>query len=173
MLSGAWTTADETTVANFMADANIIENNKCLLLSATTLSAMRYFDIAKYRLLLDNALSDEVKVRVRAIVGLVFVHIAHPERTKFYPEVATRLQLMLDIQNFVNQLELLQSQLFLSLETKRIEQNLQNEIIPQVMKRIEHLHIDRSLGLDEIKDKLSEADLNPEWDEDGRHARIC
>lgn len=172
-LSGAWTTADETTVANFMADANIIENNKCLLLSAATLSAMRYFDIAKYRLLLDNALSDEVKVRVRAIVGLVFVHIAHPERTKFYPEVATRLQLMLDIQNFVNQLELLQSQLFLSLETKRIEQNLQNEIIPQVMKRIEHLHIDRSLGLDEIKDKLSEADLNPEWDEDGRPSKLA
>ena len=172
-LSGAWTVADETAVANFMANREVIENLKCLVLSATTLSAMRYFDIAKYRVLLDNALSDEIKIRVRALVGLIFVHIAHPERTLLYPEVSTRLRLMLDIPSFASQLELLQSQLFLSLETKRIERNLQEEIIPQVMKRIEKLHIDRSLGLDEIKDKLSEADLNPEWEEDGRPSKLA
>lgn len=171
-LSGAWTVADETAVMNYMNLDDVVENKKCLLLSAATLSAMRFFDIAKYRLLLDFALADEVKIRVRALVGLIFVHLSHPERMKLYPEVETRLRLMLDIPTFAKQLEMLQTQLFLSLETKRIERNLQDEIIPQMMKRMKDLHIDESLGMDELKEKLTEADLNPEWDENGQPTEL-
>ena len=171
-LSGAWTVADETAVIDYMNQDDVVENKKCLLLSAATLAAMKYFDIAKCRLLLDFALADEVKIRVRALVGLIFVHLSHPDRMKSYPEVETRLRLMLDIPSFAKQLEMLQAQLFLSLETKRIERNLQDEIIPQMMKRMKDLHIDESLGMDELKEKLTEADLNPEWDEKGQPTEL-
>lgn len=63
----------------------------------------------------------ETKLRVRALTGLVFVHIVHASRLAMYPEVEARLKLMSDLPSFVSELELLQTQMFLSLETKRIE----------------------------------------------------
>lgn len=172
-LSGAWTLSDETAVADFMAADHVSENHKCLLLSAATLAAMRFFDIAKYRLLLDYALSPDCKLRARALTGLCFVHIVHPGRAALYPEVDARLKLMADVRSFVRELELLQMQLFLTLETKRIERSLQDEIIPRMMKRMESLRLDRSLGLDDLKAKLSEVDLNPEWEEDGTPSKLA
>lgn len=164
-LSAAWIADDELTVSNFMADHNVAENEKCLLLSATTLAAMHFFDIAKYRLLLDYALSTNMRLRVRAIVGLIFTHIMYAERITFYPDVMARLQLMSDIPQFINEIESLQVQLFLSLETKRIEHNLQEEIIPQMMKRLDELHIVKGNGTDEQNEEMGEFDFNPEWSE--------
>ena len=63
-------------------------------------------------------------------------------------------------------------QLFLSLETKRIERNLQEEIIPQMMKRIEKLNIDSNTGLDELNEKLSEEDFNPEWSDNAQDKKL-
>ena len=171
-LSGAWTADEETAAANYMATDNIPAEHKALLLSAATLAAMRFFDVAKYRLLLDNALVLDTQLRVRALTGLVFVHIVHASRLAMYPEVEARLKLMSELPSFVSELELLQTQMFLSLETKRIEKNLQNEIIPQMMKRMKDLHIDKSLGIDEIKERLEGADFNPEWNNDGKPSKL-
>lgn len=75
---------------------------------------------------------------------------------------------MCDLPRFSKEIEHLQMQLFLSLETKRIERNLQEEIIPQMMKRIEKLNIDTNTGLDELNEKLSEEDFNPEWSDNAQ-----
>lgn len=165
--------AEEIAVTDFLANPSVDVYRKSLALSALTLSAMRFFDIAKYRILLDYALDSAVQLRVRAMVGLVFVHQSHPESLKRYPDTEARLRLMGDVPGFVSELEMLQAQLFLTLETKRIERNLQDEIIPRMMKRMENLRLDRSLGLDELKEKLSEVDLNPEWEVDGTPSKLA
>lgn len=172
-LSGKFSADDEINVADLLTGDDFNTNEKCVVLSALTLSGMRYFDVAKYRLLLDNSLVADARLRVRAMVGLLFVHFMHGERLAQYPDVYARLQLMADVPSFISELELIQAQLFLSLETKRIEQNLRDEIIPRMMDRMRHLKIDRSLGLDELKDKLSEIDLNPEWEEDGTPSKLA
>lgn len=171
-LSSAWTADDELTVANYMSSNMVDEIDKCLLLSATTIAAMQFFDIAKYRVLIDAALSTSVKLRVRALVGLIFTHIIHAERITLYPDVNARLDLMCDLPRFSKEIERLQMQLFLSLETKRIERNLQEEIIPQMMKRIEKLNIDTNTGLDELNEKLSEEDFNPEWSDNTQDKKL-
>lgn len=164
-LSGTWSADDELSVANYMASTTATEVDKCLLISATTLAGMLFFDIAKYRVLLDTALSANTKLRVRALVGLIFTHIMHAERIALYPNTVARLEQMGGLPHFLKELELLQMQLFLSLETKRIEHNLQEEIIPQMMKRIEKLNIDNNTELDDLNEKLNEADFNPEWND--------
>lgn len=171
-LSAAWTADDELTVADYMANNAVDEIDKCLLLSATSIAAMQFFDIAKYRILIDAALSTNVKLRIRALVGLIFTHIVHAERIALYPDVNTRLDLMCDLPRFSKEIERLQMQLFLSLETKRIERNLQEEIIPQMMKRIEKLNIDSNTGLDELNEKLSEEDFNPEWSDNAQDKKL-
>lgn len=163
--SGKFTSDTEIAVNDCLTNTDVRVEAKSLVLSALTLSAMRFFDIAKYRLLLDNVLNADCTLRVRAIVGLIFVHLIHTERLELYPDVTARLTLLTDIPEFTGALELLQFQLFLSLETKKIEKNLRENIIPQMMKSIKHLRLDRSLGLDDLKEKLSEAELNPDWKE--------
>ena len=163
--SGAWTADDVAAVFNFLTNDEVSEEQKCIALSATTLSAMKYFDIAKLRILLDQALSNAVKLRVRAMVGLIFVVARFPERLALYPQVSAQLQLMADSKDFRSELFMLQLQLFISLETKRLERNLEENIIPKMMKQMETLRIDSSIGLDELNEKLSESDLNPAWND--------
>lgn len=170
--SGQWTAREETAVSDFLSSDTGDGTGRLLVVSAMTLGAMSFFDVAKYRVLLDAVLSTDDALRIRALAGLVFVHIAHSDRLQLYPDVEARLKLMADVKGFRTELELLQMQLFLSLETKRIERNLREEIIPQVMKRLKDLRIDRSLGLDEMKEKLDKADLNPEWEADGKPSKL-
>lgn len=172
-LSGPLSTAEETALSSFLLSDSEGSDGRLLAASALTLSGMRFFDIAKFRILLDASLSSDAALRVRALTGVVFVHMAHPDRLQLYPEEKARLQLMADVKGFRNELEMLQAQLFLSLETKRIERNLREEILPQMMKRLENLRIDRSLGIDEMSEKLSEADLNPEWEADGTPSKLA
>lgn len=172
-LSGMLSSEEESAVRDYLMSGKVLSEGKCLAISALTLSAMRFFDISKYRILLDCVLVPHAELRARALVGLVFVHLAHPDRLAYYPEVEARLRLMADVPGFGTELEMLQAQLFLSLETKRIERNLRDEILPQMMKRVKDLRLDRSIGLEEIKDKLTEADLNPEWEEDGTPSRLA
>jgi len=171
-LSGHLTTAEETALDEYILSDNGDPAGRLLVTSALTLGGMLFFDIAKFRILLDASLSPDPALRVRALTGMVFVHIAHPGRLALYPDALTRLRLMADMKDFKKELEMLQTQLFLSLETKRIEKNLREEILPQMMKRMKNLRIDRSLGIDELKDKLSEADLNPEWEDDGTPSKL-
>lgn len=171
-LSGQLTTAEETVLDEYLLDEGGESTGRLLVTSALTLGGMLFFDIAKFRILLDTSLSTDPALRVRAITGILFVHMAHPGRLALYPEVRTRLCLMADSERFKRELEMLQAQLFLSIETKRIEKNLRDEIIPQMMKRMENMRIDRSLGIDELGEKLGEADLNPEWEDDGTPSKL-
>ena len=167
-LSGAWTADDETAMTDYMVSDAYPLINKCLLVSAVTLSAMKFFDLAKYRFLLDYSMSDQVELRVRALTGVIFVHICHAERIALYPEIEGRLRLMSEIPNFVREIEMLQMQLFLSMETKRIERNLQTEIIPEMMKRMQNIKIDESTAVEDLQEKFAESELNPEWESDDK-----
>lgn len=171
-LSGSLSSTDETLLSDYVASTDENSEGRLLVISALTLSTMRFFDIAKYRILLDASLSMDVAMRVRALTGVVFVTMSHADRLVLYPEIEARLQLMSDVKGFRTELEMLQTQLLLSLETKRIERNLREEILPQMMKNIENLRIDKSLGIENIKEKLSEADFNPEWGDDNSAAKL-
>lgn len=172
-LSDAWSSEDEASVFGFLHDKDIPSHLKALALSAITLSALQFFDIAKYRQLLGAAQRPDPLLRVRALVGLVFIHMAHPGRPMRYPDIEAQLSLMSDNLQFKAEIELIQMQLFLSLETKRIERDLREEIIPQMMKRINHLRLDRSLGIEELKEKLSASELNPEWENNGKSSKLA
>ena len=69
--SGAWNNDDTNAIYNYLSNSDISEEAKCVLLSATTLSTMQYYDIAKVKLLLDQTLSDNIRLRVRALTGIV------------------------------------------------------------------------------------------------------
>lgn len=173
-LSAQWKAEEEAAVKQILSDPEFDTDKKSLIISAMTLSSMKYFDIAKIRIFLQFASSQTTVIRARALTGLIFSLFFFSDRIALYPQITSQLQLMLETPDLAREIELIQTQLFLSLETKRIERNLQEEIIPHMMKRIEHLKLDRSLGLDDLKERLAEADLNPEWtNDDGKPSKVA
>lgn len=162
--SGQWT-ADEAAVVNeWMQHPEVDDFRKCVAVSAVTLSAMQIFDEAKFHLLLRSAESGSVKVRVRAWAGIAFVLVFHAEEIARAEDLSERLRKLSTSSAELNTLKALQVQLFLTLETKRIEQRLQEDIMPKVVKRMRDLRLDRTLGFDELNARLEEGIPNPEWE---------
>lgn len=158
--------AEEKAVNSFMADDSVLHEHKCLLLSALTLSTLQFFDEAKIQILMDQSLSLDVEIRVRALSGFAFAMVTHEKRVARHEQVLGRLHMMMDLPAFVKELEILQQQLFLTLETKRIEKNLQEKIFPEVMKKLKDARLDQSIGLDGIVAIPIEEEFNPDWKKD-------
>ncbi len=162
-LSGQLTRDDETEVANLLADPSRSAEAKLLAVSALTLSSMQFFDIAKCRLLLDNVLTDDVPLRARALVGLVFVLLFHADRLALYSEELDRLRMLLQVSDFRQELECLQTLLFVSLDSKQVERNLQDDIIPGIKEQMSRMK-DEILQTDDAPSSDTELPtFNPEW----------
>lgn len=170
--SGIWTNEETDSVSHFLADDNIEPARRAMVMSAMTLSAMRFFDISKFLLLIDYTLSSTPLLYARAFVGSIFIHIVHPDRMRFYSYLAYRLTEFVEITSFRYEMEMMQSQLFLTLEAKRIERQMREDIVPQVMQHIKHLRTNRSLGLNDMLIGLDDTDLNPEWETDNSHSKL-
>lgn len=168
----AWQKNDYEAAHAIMESERWQEYERCELLSGVTLGALQLFDAKRLKFLLDLALSPVTAFRVRALVGAVLVYVKHAVRCQWYPEISAQLRLMSDLPGFVSMLQALQMQLFLSLETQNIEKSLREEILPEMMKKAKDIHFDKSLGFEELQEKLSDQELNPEWDKDGKLSQL-
>lgn len=167
-----WQKSDYEAAHQIMESERWQEYERCVLLSGVTMAALQVFDAQRLKFLLDLAVSPVPAFRVRALVGVVLIYLKHAERCHYYAEVEAQLRLMADLPGFVSMLQTLQMQLFLSLETKKIEKSLREEILPEVMKKAKNIHLDKSLGFEDLQEKLSDQDLNPEWDENGKPSEL-
>ena len=170
--SPVWKKGDYEAAHGIMESDQWNELEKSVLLSGVTLGCLQVFDITRLKFLLDIAVHPVPALRVRAVVGVVLLHIKHADRLRLYPEIGAQLRLMSDIPGFESLLRALQMQLFLSLETKNIEKSLRDEILPEVMKKAKDIRLDKSLGFEELQEKLSDQELNPEWDKDGKVSEL-
>ena len=162
-LSDLLTRDDETEVANLLADPLRPAEAKLLTVSALTLSAIQFFDIAKYRLLLDNVLIGDNVLRARALVGLVFVSLFHAGRLALYPEELERLSMLLQVADFRRELECLQTLLFVSLDAKQVERNLQEDIIPGIKEQLSRFKDEALRSGDDTPADADTPAFNPEW----------
>lgn len=167
-----WQKGDYESAHQIMESERWQEYERSVLLSGVTMGALQVFDVQRLKFLLDIAVSPVPVFRVRALVGVVLIYLKYEKRCHYYADVEAQLRLMADLPGFVAMLQALQMQLFLSLETKKIEKSLREEILPEVMKKAKDIRLDKSLGFEDLQEKLSEQDLNPEWDENGKPSEL-
>lgn len=160
--SGQLTIEEEEALADFLMDEEAPMSRKQLVMTALTLGCISYYDAAKFRLLLDHTVSLHTQLRVRAVTGIVFIHIVHRLRLDEYPESKARLMATTESEDFVEELTCLQRFLFFSMETEHYEQHLEEELLPEMRKQI-NLN-DKVKSLDEVMDDMGEISMNPEWD---------
>lgn len=118
----------------FMQDEIIPINDKCMLISAITLSLMQRFDAVKVLFLLDICRQPEPEVVVRAITGIIPVFQKYRNRWHLYPECRDRLKLLSDDAMFTHRFMTTLLGFIQAHETEKITKKLTEEILPEMMK---------------------------------------
>lgn len=164
-LSGPLTSDGEKAVATLLADDAFPLERKCLAASALTLSCLTFFDARRLRLVATLMSSDNVHLHVRGLVGCALIAAVHRKRIDDDTTLHFQLEEQLRAAGLLrgDELEQMQMQLFLTLDTKRINKQLTEGIIPQIVKRLKDHKFDQSLNIADLDAELGNDDLNPQW----------
>jgi tetratricopeptide (TPR) repeat protein len=141
--------------------SNLDWHQKCLAVSALTLSLLNFFDQHKFILLIEFVEQREEQVRQRALTGVIFALLQYDQRISFYPELLDRLHgLSLD-ETIGPDVELILLQLLMARETEKITREFEQEVLPEMKKMMPRIEDKLQLG-DEAEDDDMEG-KNPGW----------
>lgn len=164
--SDVWSQDAQERIKRLMEAPEFDENSKCLILSATMLAALTFFDVRKVLLLASCVKSNNVKLRARALIGFVLVMAKHRSRCELYPAVGDSIRELENLEGFSDNLLDLQTQIFLTLDTPKFEQRVRNEILPSIIKESQKFK-QRKSGSDSLSDILDDMGGKTEWGEVG------
>lgn len=153
--------ADMNTYLLFIDNLYLPVREKCLFLSALSMSLFHRFDVKKVQVLMHAAVSDNMQLRARAIVGLVIVMQMYDIRWSLYPELQNQLDILSENQDFHKAVLRTIIQLIRSRETEQISKKIREEILPEMMK-FNNL-AGRKLNMEELMGETDFSEKNPEW----------
>lgn len=162
-LTNNYSEGEKLIASRLLEAANIPWYDKSIIISAVTLSALRHFDHVKIELLLNAYNRSENQVLQRALVGIVIVLFVYQDRLKLYTEIENRLKAIEDPEKLSRRVEQIILQYIRAQETEKVTEKIQKEIIPEVMKL--RPEIEEKLRLDELLNKESLEDKNPDWEQ--------
>lgn len=143
-------------------NSTLVWSDKCLITSALTLSAIRYFDAQKIKLLIGAYQQKEANIYQRAFVGLWICLAWHNQRLTFYPELTEALRVLADEPEFKKLTEITIVQFLRARDTEKITQHIQQDIIPEMIRM--RSKIEERLKNDEPAVPGAEEDKNPDWE---------
>jgi len=136
---------------------------KCLAVSAITLSLINCFDKAKFSVLAEFYKDRQPQVWQRAFTGLIVAAFIYDKRLDLYPTIKIQFDQFKDEESFTKDINNFLLQILKALETENVTKKFQEEILPDVRKfesKIrEKLDIDSIINSEIIEDK------NPDWEQ--------
>ena len=136
--------------------------DKCVLVSAITLSLIRHFDSNKIDVLFRFYEAGEQQVWQRALVGLVMCLAYYDRRIAFYPEILQRLKAIQGLRQADRTIEMIIQQFIKARETEKITRKIQQEILPEMIRIKSKL--EEKLDLENLLTSNNPEDKNPEWE---------
>ena len=136
---------------------------KSIVITAITLSLMRYFDEHKIILLFNACEDPHEEVSQRALIGLVIGIYYYDQRMPFFHAITGRLQIFMENQRFRSDFEKTILQFIRSKETEKIQRKLQDEIFPEMIKLSPNLR--NKLSIESMLGEGLTEDKNPAWQE--------
>ncbi|MDR0825092.1 MAG: hypothetical protein LBN74_08360 [Prevotella sp.] len=146
---------------SFINNMDLPAREKCLFISALSMSLFHRFDAKKVQVLMYAAVSDNMQLRARAIVGLAIVMQMYDTRWPLYSELQNRLDIMSENPDFRKAILRVIIQLIRSRETEQISKKIREEILPEMMK-INNL-AGRKLNMEDLMGESDFSEKNPEW----------
>lgn len=157
VITNRLTSADVSSINSIVNSTYINSNIKCVIISALTLSNIRFFDKNKVLLIADNYYSDIKEVSVRSLFAMLFILHVYDFRINIHKELKAKVEnLMLD-EEFVLSLRLMMTIVIKTIDSKAATDKLKKEIIPEIRRISPEL-----LGKIE-SNEINPSDINPEW----------
>ncbi len=139
-------------------------SDKCIVVSAVTLSLMRTFDEKKFEILLDIYNETNEQIKQRAFIGFILSSHIYNRRIQLYNNLTSRIRVLISDDAFIQNLQVVLLQFIRSKETEKITKKLSEEFIPEMVKISPFIQEKMNL-----KDLMTEenllSDKNPEWQE--------
>lgn len=162
-LSSKYADEDFDLFKSLMENQNIAENDKCLAISALTLSLLRYFDEERIILLIEQCSNPIEAVAQRALVGLLPILAKYDTRLNYFPHIKNRFVLLVDNPKTAENIKRIILQLARTNETEKITKKLKEEILPEMMKVAPKIR--EKIDLDNLGKNDDPDERNPEWQE--------
>ena len=159
LTSDIWTDGIATMMEEILLSPTVDTNDQQLIVSALMLSALEYFDMAKFRTLIHvYEKSVDEKVRQRALVGWVLT-LNSRLVASIYPEQIDLVHHLLEDEDHCKELVELQEQIVFCMNAEHDTQTIQREIMPDLMKN-QSFRMTRN-GIEETEEDPMEDILHP------------
>ena len=161
--SRLWNSSVTAAFEDMLLSPTVDVHDQQLLVSAVMLSTIQYFDINKFRLLVNvyRKTADE-HVRQSALIGWVLS--LDPHVSKLYGEIHDLVSQVTADEHCRNELTELQMQMIYCLRADTDTQKIRNEIMPDLLRENGQFRITRN-GIEEIEEDPMDDVLNPEQSE--------
>lgn len=158
---GKLTESDKDLVRMIIRSDRFQWNDKCLMISATTMGLLSVFDLYRFEILFDFYEAGEIQVSQRAFTGLLLGLYFYDNRLFLYPQLVNRLRAYQGEDTLELDAKTLIFQLFRAKDTEKVTKKFRDEIMPDIVKHAPRL--EDKLGLNQILKEESEDDKNPKW----------
>lgn len=156
--------SDYADLKAMVSGEDVLFAAKAQIISALLLGALAFYDRKSLECLIDIFESDpEPRLAARALIGIVMIIAAHPERVADDRALANRLSLWGDSIIIYRQLREVVMGIIRAHDTERITHKMKNEVIPELMKLRPEI-LDRLRSSSEATD-LESLEMNPEWED--------
>lgn len=158
-LKALWTDTEVSLSELLFVNNSILEREKCVIISAITLSLMEVFDESKFDALITAYQVGSDKMKVRAIIALIITISIHNERISLYQSLLNKITRLRSDSLFMQYLVVGINMYINCLETEKINNEIKNEILPELIKN-------SPINLNNVNDLSYEnIEVNPEWTE--------
>ncbi len=156
-------TESEIELLNAVCDSeNLAWHDKSLVVSALTLSLLRFFDINKFLLLFRFIQTRHQYAWQRALIGLFICFLKYNDRFYLYPVLEEKTKELARDEDIQKNLEAILIQFTKTRETESVSKKWKEEILPAMLKL--RPKIEEKLDLENIfKDEFGE-EKNPDWE---------
>ena len=155
--NGQWNSSDSASLLELIDSPLVMEDDSVMVISAVTLSLMERFDPLKCLFLCQAAQNLSMAVSIRALTGLAVTLGSYNNILPYFPEVNSRITLLLDVPGIKERMLKVQMSLLLCRETKEIDRRMREEFIPTMLRN-------PKLG-DLMREELERDDVSPDWKE--------
>jgi tetratricopeptide (TPR) repeat protein len=139
-------------------------SDKCVIVSAITLSLIRTFDVVKFDMLLNMYSDYDEQIKQRAFIGFILGTYLFNDRIRLYEKLTTRIELLMQEKAVVKNLQTVILQFIQSKETEKISKKITEDFMPEMAKISPFIQEKMNLK-DLMKEDNSLLDKNPEWQE--------
>lgn len=150
------------TLRSMLDDTATDPDTAAMVLAALGLANLYYYDRAKLLLLMRMPEGENPELEARRWVGIFLALWRHPARIAIDPEIGLRMNALLDGENGIMAMRKVAMAVLFSRDTKRINEKMQNDIIPELQR----LHSDLVKRFPSQSDMMEilDPEKNPEWE---------